>query len=160
MLMTTKQPSTIKDALPQFDKTTHIFLPINDSTNPDIPEGGSHWSLLLVSLLDGVAFHYDSLDHANQREAQIVTRKLQVLLGVQLRFKEMDTCPQQSNGSDCGVYVCLIMRHLLLHRLLQADNRARVPMTLSSREISPNNGRKEMLKIIESLRKEGERRRS
>ncbi|KAF1815076.1 Ulp1 protease family protein [Eremomyces bilateralis CBS 781.70] len=160
MLMTTKHPSTIKDALPQFDKTTHIFLPINDSTNPAISEGGSHWSLLLVSLLDGVAFHYDSLDHSNRREAQTVTSKLQSLLGMQLRFKEMDSCPQQANGSDCGVYVCLIMRHLLLKRLLQADSRARVPMTLSSREINPSYGRKEMLKIIESLRREGEKRRS
>ena len=160
MLMNTPDPTTIKDALPDFSKTTHIFLPINDNPSVELAEGGSHWTLLLVSTIDGVAFHYDSLGGDNVRPAQAATYKLSQLLGIHLRFVNMDDTPQQENGSDCGVFVCLLMKHLLLKRLLTADSSARVSMTMAGREVNAKEGRKDMMRIIESYRKEGERRRS
>ncbi|KAF4631720.1 hypothetical protein G7Y89_g6407 [Cudoniella acicularis] len=105
MLMQTANPLTLKDALPNFSKTTHIFLPINDARNVSVAEGGSHWSLLLVSVIDGVAFHYDSLSPSNYNEAMLATTRLSQLLGRSLRFMNLDDSPQQENGSDCGVYV-------------------------------------------------------
>ncbi len=69
-------------------------------------EGGSHWTLLLVSIIDGVSFHYDSLGDANDREARSTTMKFEQLLGKRLRFIPMQDAPQQENGSDCG-RVCL-----------------------------------------------------
>ncbi|CZR51022.1 related to sentrin-specific protease SENP8 (SUMO-specific protease) [Phialocephala subalpina] len=160
MLMQTPNPLTLKDALPNFSRTTHIFLPINDARNVSVAEGGSHWSLLLVSVIDGVAFHYDSLTPSNYNEAFLATDKLGQLLGRPLRFMNLEDSPQQENSSDCGVYVCIQMRHLLLKRLLSANAREKVSMSMGGKLVDANGGRKEMLKTIEGFRKEGERRRS
>jgi len=160
MLMKTPDPLTLKDALPDFSRTTHIFLPINDSRSVTESEGGSHWSLLLVSVIDGVAFHYDSLSPMNYNEAGLATQKIGQLLGRPLRFMNLDDSPQQENGSDCGIYVCIQMRHLLLKRLLSANAREKVSMSMAGKMVDAAGGRKEMLRIIEAFRKEGERRRS
>ncbi|KAF1987790.1 cysteine proteinase [Aulographum hederae CBS 113979] len=160
MLANTPDPNTIRDALPDLTATTHIFLPVNDNNNVAQAEGGSHWSLLLVSSLDGCAFHYDSMSDDNVRYASNVANKLGVLLGKQLKFLSMRDSPQQENSSDCGVFVCMNMKHLLLNRLLQADSSARVSMSMGDKVINARKGRKEMLDTIENFRKEGERRRS
>jgi sentrin-specific protease 8 len=160
MLMATADPMTLKDALPSFEDTTHIFLPINDNRNVEQAEGGSHWSLLLVSTRDAVAFHYDSLGNANEAEARLVNHKLAILLGVSLRFTNMDDTPLQENGSDCGVFVCLIMRYLLQRRLLRATADEKVGMSMHGRELNASMLRKEMLKIIDDFRKEGQKRSS
>jgi sentrin-specific protease 8 len=150
----------VRSALPEFSKVTHVFLPVNDNRNVSVSEGGSHWSLLLVSLLDGIAFHYDSLGGANFAEANLATRRMGEVVGRQLRFVNLEDSPQQENGSDCGVFVCLLMRHLLVKRLLSANAREKVSMSMAGKMVDSNGGRKEMLRIIENLRKEGERRRS
>ncbi|VUC33040.1 unnamed protein product [Clonostachys rosea] len=160
LLMREPDMRQIRSALPSFSKVTHIFLPINDNRNVSLAEGGSHWSLLLVSALDGVAFHYDSLGGANYSEARLATRKMSEILGRPLRFVNLEDCPQQENGSDCGVFVCLLMRHLLVKRLLSAPAREKVSMSMGGKMVDSNGGRKEMLHIIENLRKEGVRRRS
>lgn len=77
MLKFTPDPTTLKDALPDFNATTHIFLPINDNDDVEKAEGGSHWSLLLVSKVDGVAFHYDSMMSANREVARLTTMKFE-----------------------------------------------------------------------------------
>jgi sentrin-specific protease 8 len=159
LLMKAQDFKSVKDALPNLDKVTHIFLPICD--NRDVgSEGGSHWSLLLVSTIDGVAFHYDSLGGANNSEARQCTLRLSRVLGKPLRFQALDDCPQQENGSDCGVFVCIIMRHLLVKRLLNANAKEKVSMSMANKAIDSYGGRKEMLRIVDSLRKEAERRRS
>ncbi|KAF3350333.1 hypothetical protein VdG2_01530 [Verticillium dahliae VDG2] len=160
LLMKEPDMRAIRSALPDFSKVTHIFLPINNARNVAQAEGGSHWSLLLVSAIDGVAFHYDSLGGANYQEARLATRKMSEILNRPLRFLNLEDCPQQENGSDCGVFVCILMRHLLVKRLLSANAREKVSMSMGNKMIDSHGGRKEMLKIIESFRKEGERRRS
>lgn len=158
LLRQTPDPLTLKSALPDFSQSSHIFIPINDNRDVTKPEGGSHWSLLLVSVVDGVAFHYDSLGSGNIYEADTTTKKLAKLLGQPLRFINMEDAPQQENGSDCGVYVCLEMSHLLFKRLLMADAKEKVNMTLTNRDVDPVKGRREMLKIIDGFRREGVRR--
>jgi sentrin-specific protease 8 len=160
MLMQTPDPLTLKEALPNFAKTTHIFLPINNNTNVEVAEGGSHWSLLLVSVIDGVAFHYDSLGNDNEEEGHRVTNQLVRLLGKPLKYMHMRDSPQQENGSDCGVFVCLLMEHLLLGKLLTNDTSAKVHMDMKGQHVNATSGRKKMLKVIEEFRREGERRRS
>ncbi|TVY73569.1 NEDD8-specific protease [Lachnellula suecica] len=160
MLMKTPNVLSLREALPNFTSTTHIFLPINDARNVSVAEGGSHWSLLLVSIIDGVAFHYDSLSPSNYNEAMLATQKISELLGRPLRFMNLEDSPQQENGSDCGVYVCIQMRHLLLKRLLSANAREKVSMSMGGKLVDAAGGRKEMLRTIEGFRKEGERRRS
>ena len=160
MLKQTPDPLTLKEALPNFSRTTHIFLPINDCRNPSLPEGGSHWSLLLVSVVDGVAFHYDSLNPSNRQEAHLATHKLSQLLARRLKYVDLLDSPQQQNSSDCGVFVCMLMRHLLLSKLLMTHAQEKISMSLGGKTVDAATGRREMLKTIEGFRKEGERRRS
>jgi sentrin-specific protease 8 len=160
MLMRSPDPTSLKSALPNFSKTTHIFLPVNNAKNVDVPEAGSHWSLLVVSVIDGVSFHYDSLGGDNRHEAQIASGKLSQLLRKPLRFAQMHDVPQQENGSDCGVYVCLFMRKLLLERLLRADAGQKISMSLRNEPFNARKGRKLIMEIIDDFRREGEKRRS
>ncbi|WPH03788.1 Hypothetical protein R9X50_00667100 [Acrodontium crateriforme] len=160
MLLQTKDPKTLVSALPDFTETTHIFLPVNDCKNVEQAEGGSHWSLLLVSILDNVAFHYDSLSASNIQEAKLLSYKFSQLLNRPLKFMNLQDCPQQENGMDCGVFVCLLMQHLLIKKLLVAHADIKVSMSLAGKEVDARGGRKEMLRIIEARRQEGERRRS
>ncbi|OKL61693.1 hypothetical protein UA08_02397 [Talaromyces atroroseus] len=101
MLLQTPDPRTLRDALPNFSKTTHIFLPINDCRNVTEAEGGTHWSLLLVSIVDRIAFHYDSLPPGNRMEAYTITMKLGALLNCPIRFVHLEDAPLQENSSDC-----------------------------------------------------------
>ncbi|KAF2740519.1 cysteine proteinase [Polyplosphaeria fusca] len=160
MLMSTPDPLTLKEALPNFSSTTHIFLPINDNRDVNLAEGGSHWSLLLVSIIDGVSFHYDSLAPSNDPDARSTSAKLEILLGRKLRFIHMDDSPQQENGSDCGVFVCLLMRYLLMKRLLRADATKKITMSMKDHDVNAQEGRKMMMRTIDARRKEAERRRS
>lgn len=86
--------------------------------------------------------------------------KFGTLLNRPIRFINLDDSPIQENGSDCGVFVCLTMRHLLLKRLLMAKSDEKVSMSLAGRKIDARAGRKEIARIIDGFRKEGERRRS
>ncbi|SPN96622.1 related to sentrin-specific protease SENP8 (SUMO-specific protease) [Cephalotrichum gorgonifer] len=160
LLMKEPDVASIRSALPDFSRATHVFLPVNDNRYVNQAEGGSHWSLLLVSKIDRVAFHYDSLGGSNREEARACTRALEGVLRTQLRFHHLEDTPQQENGSDCGVFVCILMRHLLIKRLLSANAREKVSMSMANKMVDSNGGRKEMLKIIDSFRKEGVRRRS
>jgi sentrin-specific protease 8 len=160
MIKLTPNPLTLKEALPDFTKTTHIFLPINDCNDVEAREGGSHWSLLLMSVIDGVAFHYDSLNGMNEGHAGKVSHNMSILLGKQMTFTNLNETPQQSNQSDCGVFVCLQLEFLLLHRLLKVAAEEKVKMNMSGKNIDADSGRQKILKIISNLRKEGERRRS
>ncbi|KKA29664.1 hypothetical protein TD95_002810 [Thielaviopsis punctulata] len=160
LMMKDPDLKSVKAALPDFNRVTHIFLPINDNRNVSVAEGGSHWSLLVVSLLDRAAFHYDSLGRSNYHEARNATNILSRMLRQPLSFLHLDDTPQQENGSDCGVFVCILMRHLLVRRLLCAGAKEQVSMSLSNKMVDSRGARKEMLHIIEQFRKEGERRKS
>ncbi|RDA88678.1 hypothetical protein CP532_4061 [Ophiocordyceps camponoti-leonardi (nom. inval.)] len=160
LLKTEPDKRLVRAALPDFSKVTHVFLPINDCRNVGVAEGGSHWSLLLVSVIDKVAFHYDSLASINYCDAKLATGKLAEILGVPFRFIHLEDSPQQKNGSDCGVFVCLLMRHLLIKRLLSASAREKVSMSMAGKMVDSHGGRKEMVRIVDGLRKEAERRSS
>lgn len=160
MLLQTSDPLSLRDALPDFTKATHIFLPINDCRNKMEAEGGTHWSLLVVSRVDRVAFHYDSLPPGNMTEAGTITRNLGILMNCPMRWIPMEDSPQQENSNDCGVFVCLSMRYLLLKKILRTTSNQKVNMSLAGQRVDATAGRREMLKIIEEFRKEGVRRRS
>lgn len=160
LLLMAESTEVARKNLPDFRGVTHIFLPISDARDFAHSEAGTHWSLLLVSVIDGVAFHYDSMLRSNLREARTATARMAAILGQPLRFRHIDDTPQQDNGNDCGVFVCVLMRFLLVKRLLNANNREKVSMSLGGKMIDAQGGRKEMLRIIENLRREGERRRS
>ena len=67
---------------------------------------------------------------------------------------DLDDTPQQNNGSDCGVYVCLNMRHLLEKKLLRSRTGEKVNMSLGGKLVDAREGRKEILRVIEDYKKE------
>ncbi|KAK9476275.1 hypothetical protein V1514DRAFT_188285 [Lipomyces japonicus] len=113
-------------------KVRYIFLPINNNSNVEHAEGGSHWSLLVVDRNhtqghsgSASTYYYDTLGVVNLAEAENVAHKMARLLGLdKLRMKVM-TVQQQTNGSDCGVFVCMITS-LLLQRIVHAVTAAAV----------------------------------
>ncbi|KAF8472765.1 hypothetical protein BDZ91DRAFT_448849 [Kalaharituber pfeilii] len=144
--------AAVQTGLPGLKEASHIFLPINDNPNPEVAEGGSHWSLLVVGVYDGVAFHYDSLMDSNDAVARKVNSLLQKLLDQKLRFLSLPDTPQQENSMDCGMHVCMNMKHLLLNRLLLATSKESVDMSMGGRRQDATQGRRDMLKLIEKLR--------
>ncbi|KAF2757238.1 sentrin-specific cysteine protease [Pseudovirgaria hyperparasitica] len=152
LLRKTPDPLTLKSNLPDFTRTTHVFLPVNNSEDVTEAESGSHWSLLLVSTIDQVAFHYDSLGTENIVQAGKVTQNLGRLINKHIKFINMEDAPIQNNGSDCGVFVCLIMKHLLLNRLLTVPSKKKISMSMVGRDIDADKGRHEMRRLINKYR--------
>ncbi len=107
-----------------------------------------------MSTIDAVSFHYDSLGMSNSEFATKASRQLAKVLGIDLRFQNIADTPQQENGNDCGVFVCTLMRHLLVKKLLNANALEKVNMSMFNKAIDANGARKEMIKVIESLRRE------
>lgn len=99
--------------------------------------------------------HQSNADHA-----YVTTQRLSKVINKPLRFIHLNDSPQQDNGSDCGIFVCLNMRHLLLKRLLLVRTDAKVSMSMGGRMVDAAAGRKEILRLIDEFRREGERRRS
>jgi sentrin-specific protease 8 len=134
------------------NRTTHIFIPVNNDSitdhdyessfptksdgRPDSDQAsrrpvGTHWSLLVVSLIDNVAFHYDSIAGLNEYDAGATLKGLGKALPTPraLRIVNMQDSPQQTDGSNCGIFTIVIMKHLLLKRLLRADASQKITMS-------------------------------
>jgi sentrin-specific protease 8 len=159
----------MREAFRDLTKTTHIFIPVSDARPTDASgrraDEGTHWSLLLVSLIDGVAFHYDSLrshdgrSTHNMRYAQHAASQISRFVGKPIQMLDLDDTPKQHNGSDCGVFVCMQMRHLLMRRLLSANSRQKISMSMAGKMVDSQGARKEMMKIIDGFIKQGNARR-
>ncbi|KAK3903117.1 hypothetical protein C8A05DRAFT_43599 [Staphylotrichum tortipilum] len=147
-------------ALPDFRNATHIFLPISDSSYHGNADSGYHWSLIIVSIVDRLALHYGSLGSSNGRTARRAVGQLGLVLNVTFDFHQVEDMPQQENSKDCGVFVCMLMHHLIFKRLLKTGPTEIVSMSMSGKMIDIRGGRKEMLRVVKALRKEGKRRRS
>ena len=52
------------------------------------------------------------------------------------------------------------MKHLLMKKLLLADGKERINMSMGGKCVNAQYGRKEMLRVIDAFKKEGERRQS
>ncbi|KAJ2730701.1 hypothetical protein IW152_005064 [Coemansia sp. BCRC 34962] len=105
---------SLRSALPTDMHTKElIFIPVNNSNNLVHVEGGSgsHWSLLVYVKHANPTYHYyDSMANMNYQYALAVKSKLDaILLGTAGPVPPMIThsCPQQENGSDCGIFVIL-----------------------------------------------------
>lgn len=88
-------------------KEVALFV-INDNEDVDLPEGGSHWSLLVYLRASNSFSHFDSAGKSNSRAAEALVEKLLPLTGS--KNLKLEPSPQQMNGHDCGVYVLAIAR--------------------------------------------------
>ncbi len=80
-----------------------IFFPLNNNKEL-FKAGGSHWSLLVVNKKEKSLIHYDSLSNTNFNEARLFYDKYKSYLQLN-KFQSYENFPQQTNSSDCGVYV-------------------------------------------------------
>ncbi|KAL6653383.1 hypothetical protein ACP70R_008961 [Stipagrostis hirtigluma subsp. patula] len=97
-----------------------VLLPVNDNPDVSLPEGGCHWTLLVLDNASPSAprfVHHDSLRGApNLPAATRLADALRPLLadastGSRRRVPLVEgPTPRQPNGYDCGVYVMAIAR--------------------------------------------------
>ncbi len=84
----------------ELDKKDYLFFPLNNNRSNE--SGGSHWSLILLN--KNKMFHYDSFKNSNHSEALSFYKKFKNYFKVET-FETQNEFPQQTNCSDCGVYV-------------------------------------------------------
>lgn len=115
-------PDTDED----FTKYSLLLIPINVSS--------SHWCLLVVNLKGETMEYYDSLGGKAKRD---IFDKFQIYMeenksnfsktkGAKFAFARIDKekkIPQQSNGYDCGVFVCIYALYLARNAPLNFSGR-------------------------------------
>ena len=69
-------------------------------------------------------------------------------------MQDLEDSPQQENCSDCGIFVCVIMKHLLLRRLLTTPTVREINMSMGRQDVDARKGRLEIGKVIEKQRRE------
>lgn len=139
--------TVVGSALPPVDKARFLFLPLND--NPDVGsvEGGTHWSLLVVSVFDKRALYYDSMYSGFVTAAGVaMAKRVGAVLGFSLELVSVNT-PQQVNGSDCGIIVAEITA-LLLNRLVQTDGQKPINLGLDDVSLLASAGRRFLLSRV------------
>jgi sentrin-specific protease 8 len=118
-----------------------VLAPLNNQSNM-VAGDGSHWSLLVYDRKVGQFVHYDSSRRLNRRVATAAAAHLQLLVGAaSAEVHEAADAPQQDNGRDCGVFVCLNADKIL----------AGVPVDTKPKEAA--DARQFMVELATSLQK-------
>ncbi|GMM36065.1 hypothetical protein DASC09_033900 [Saccharomycopsis crataegensis] len=167
LLLKFPDPTALQGILPPLELSSFLFVPINDNDDVEAAEGGSHWSLVVVSLLEGVAYFYDTLaedeDEGNYEESMALVTNLNFYLeavggGHKKVVGKVVKTPLQINGSDCGVHVLQITA-ILLARIMECGEDGGIPYGLEGLELSALDGRiwilRDMLEKIREKRKSG-----
>lgn len=142
----------LRGVIPAIDKSSFVFLPLNDNEDLEAAEGGSHWNLVIASLLDRKAYVYDTMEGANEREAKNLVKKLESFLDMPFQIVENLHTPQQINGSDCGI-LSLEISALILSRLMTVKEMGRINLDLDGVSLSAIDGRIFILGTIVNLMK-------
>jgi Ulp1 family protease len=97
---------------PDVGQFMYTLMPINDHMQPQ-SAGGTHWSWVVVDHRNARALHLDSQRSGNIRAARYAVERFGKVLGQHIKMQEAVGWPQQSNGYDCGAFVCVGMRWFL-----------------------------------------------
>lgn len=107
--------SLFLDPLLENEKREFIFFALNDNDALE-SSGGSHWSLLVLSIPEKMIFHFDSSNGSNYTQAEELGYKLGRYFTFPLNCSvENVPCLQQNNGYDCGIHVLANVEHLANH---------------------------------------------
>ena len=163
LLLASHDPISLRSALPDLNNKTHVFLPVTDFKFANtIKWQYTHWSLLVISCIDGLAYHYNPLGwihdpvSTNEHRARLMTERMQQLLGTQLRFVDMDVkkCLLDRHDGDHGVFMCSLMEYLAEQvRLSRARAQDKINLEVRGKWDAAGY-KKMMLDILEAKRKE------
>ncbi|KAK1324637.1 NEDD8-specific protease 1 [Acorus calamus] len=104
-------PESLKDVIEPLklqDKNLVLFT-VNDNSDVNLAQGGTHWSLLAYSKNLNTFVHHDSCSELNTEDAKKLYQAVRTSVASTARF-EVAFTPQQKNSYDCGVYVMAIAR--------------------------------------------------
>nr|GMD09669.1 NEDD8-specific protease 1 [Ipomoea batatas] len=87
-----------------------IIFPINNNSDVNLAEGGTHWSLLAFERNTNVFVHHDSSSGMNKWDAKRVYNAILPYTTTDASYIDYPDTPKQENGYDCGVYVLAIAR--------------------------------------------------
>ena len=95
-------------ALSGLSEAALVLAPVNNQSSMASGDG-SHWSLLLFDRAANRFRHFDSCRGANSGPARELATKLGWAVGARegAMVEEAKEAPQQENGRDCGVFVCM-----------------------------------------------------
>ncbi|BFU23727.1 Ulp1 protease family catalytic domain containing protein [Entamoeba histolytica HM-1:IMSS-B] len=82
----------------------HIIITVNDLTDNNTVNNGSHWTLLYIDILSKIGYYYDSVPSHSTFHAEILLNKISLYFGFPIAFHKAH-CPLQTNGFDCGPHV-------------------------------------------------------
>ncbi|EPY50674.1 NEDD8 protease Nep1 [Schizosaccharomyces cryophilus OY26] len=109
----------LKSALPQdLLSCKYIFMPINDIDKYATGTGGTHWSLMVVSVPDSQCFYYDSMSNGKTKDCRSALDRISKLFQKDFTIQSMPV-QQQRNGYDCGVHIAAFTLELV-RRLLKS----------------------------------------
>ncbi|EPX72347.1 NEDD8 protease Nep1 [Schizosaccharomyces octosporus yFS286] len=115
----------LKSALPpNLLSCKYIFMPINDMDKYAAGTGGTHWSLMAVSVPDSQCYYYDSMSNGKTKDCCSALNRISKLFNKDFTIVSVPV-QQQRNGYDCGVYGAAFTLELV-RRLLKS------PMPTSS----------------------------
>lgn len=108
-LLKLNDKSSVADILkrPSVDDCKYIFSCVNNSTDLDKYDSGSHWSLLFCDLQAKQAYHFDSLAGSNHDSAVLLASKFSISVVLEMK------CYQQRNSYECGANVLVNAKHIL-----------------------------------------------
>lgn len=159
LLLKFPDPRALKGTLPPLELASFLFIPVNDNDDVEQAEGGSHWSLVVVSMLESKAYIYDTLaeepDEGNYPESLQLIENLNLYLSSILPKMRpivpvVEKTPQQVNGSDCGVHVLQITA-ILLSRMIYNENRPILFQLSQNLHFNAVEGRVFILELIRRL---------
>lgn len=108
----------------EVSKVPDIAFILNNNQDVTRVNGGSHWSLLVFDRKTDHFYHFDSSNGHNQEIAKNLAEKSRKLVGQNQKSSVIDEmCLQQTNSSDCGLYVANFLAELAEEQDVKAIER-------------------------------------
>ena len=112
--------STIKQHKKELNLNNHewVIYTINNNSDPEKGDGGTHWSLLIYRKKDNKYIYFDSVKEVNLRHAKELITNLAVDnesfgMNGDLPTYKVAKCKQQNNSFDCGIFVMVYMSAII-----------------------------------------------
>ncbi|MCP4254983.1 MAG: hypothetical protein GY775_16575, partial [Candidatus Scalindua sp.] len=99
----------------KINESEWVLYPINNKTDVNEINGGTHWSLLLYSKKDRTYYHFDPIQSMNESHAKhmiLNTLDYDTFEKGLPNYVEMK-CERQTNGHDCGPYIMMYMAAII-----------------------------------------------